>query len=73
MPALKFGAIVERVHVAGATVHEQLDNAAHLGGVMHAAIEFGTRRFSGEPLAHEQIAEGESRQATPTLPHEFAP
>ena len=42
--AVQLGLVVERVHLADAAVHEELDHPADLGAMMQPSVEVGARR-----------------------------
>ena len=64
VPLLQFRLVVERVRLADAAVHEQLNDALDLGGVVQAAVELGrgfgrAGKFAG---LGEQLREGEAAE-----------
>ena len=65
------GFVVERVHGAGAAVHEELDDAFDLGGVMDAAVEFGRWRRA-EGVEGEETGAGETGETAAGVPEEVA-
>jgi hypothetical protein len=74
VPFGEFRLVVEGVHLAGAAVHEELDDAAGLGGVVEAAVEFGPRIGGvGQQLMHaEQVGERDAAQTAAAAPKEIA-
>jgi hypothetical protein len=72
----RFG--VERVHLADAAVHEELDDALHPGAVVDAAIEVGARlrpdvpgTGSEQALLAQQVRRGDATQAAAGVPEEL--
>src|SRR5205823_9168593 len=72
--ALELGLVVEGVHLADAAVHEELDDAPGAGAVVQAAALVGARGVGGEePLAGEQVGEGDAAQAAAEMPQQLSP
>src|SRR5262249_18498541 len=74
MPLDQLGLVVERVHLAHAAVHEELNNAAGLGLMMQAAVElwFRQRQIGKQPLEPEQLRQRQPAEATAEVPQQLA-
>ena len=66
--------VVERVHLAGAAVHEQLDDALDLGPMVQAAVQIVRRRVPlprGKSPRAEQCASASAPKPPPTCSSMF--
>ncbi len=80
VPPAQLGLIVKRVHLAHATVHEKLNDPAHLGGMVQAAVPIGMRggRFrpelglSQQAVVREQLGQGNPAQPAPQPPQKVS-
>ena len=65
VPFAELGLVVERVHLADAAVHEELDDAADAGTVVQAAVELGTRGVGQGAVLAEEMGQGQGAEAGP--------
>jgi hypothetical protein len=78
----EFGFVIEGVALAGATVHEELDDAFDFGAVVETAVEVGAGDgasirgrdggVSKQILAAQQMGKGDAAEAAAETPEEFA-
>src|SRR5262249_38485784 len=61
--------VVEGVHLAGAAVHEQLDDAACFGAMMDAAVQVGGRG-GAVGVGGEEVGQGDAAEAAAYVPEE---
>ena len=80
--AVQLGLVVERVHLADAAVHEELDHPAHLGAMMQPAVQIGTRPRPAPasarcpqagPRRPSMRRQGDAAQAAAQPPENIAP
>src|SRR5688500_11167221 len=62
-----------RVHRADAAIHEELNDAASLGGMMDATIQFRPTAAGEESVGAEQVGHGDAAQAATHSPECIAP
>src|ERR1700674_3307593 len=69
VPRLQEGLIIEGVDLAGAPVHEKLEDAPGPRAMVHPAIQTWRRSCRGKmPVAPEQVQQRDAAEAAPELP-----
>jgi len=59
----KFGFVVEGIHLAGAAVHEELNDPFDFGGMMQTAVEFGFGEVGTEAIVCKKLGEGDAAES----------